>query len=78
MNAMRQRAVLIACCILLFIPSTLAQSTKPGSDPVSGTWTGYMERDGGGERQYITVSLKADGKTITGTITGPPSPGAAR
>jgi hypothetical protein len=41
---------------------------------LSGTWTGYMGRSET-ERQPVTVTLKFDGKSVTGRITGPPYPG---
>lgn len=74
---MKQRGLLIACCILLFAVPVAAQSAKAAPDPLSGTWTGYMGRNDS-ERQYITLTLKLDGKSVTGTITGPPSPGEIR
>lgn len=44
-------------------------------DVLSGTWTGHMASDDGAQREAITVVLAFDGKTVTGKITGPPSPG---
>jgi len=70
---MKQTALLIACCVVLSTQSAVAQSTTAAADP-SGTWTGYMGRNEG-ERQQITVTLKWDRQSLSGTITGPPSPG---
>lgn len=69
--------LLIACCLLWFPDSLVAQSREATADPVTGTWTGYMGRDDG-ERQYITVALKLDGRNVTGTLTGPPHRGEVR
>jgi uncharacterized damage-inducible protein DinB len=74
---MKQMALLIAFCMLLLTGSTAAQSTKAAGDPLSGTWTGHMGRSAT-ERQHITLALKLDGKSVTGTITGPPNPGEIR
>ena len=75
---MRLTRILIACGVLLWAGPGAAQAGQGSADPVSGTWTGYMARIGGSERQNITVSLKLDGTSVTGTITGPPSPGDIR
>jgi hypothetical protein len=64
---------LLISCVLLFLP-TASQAAQRDSDPVSGTWTGYMGRSES-EQQPINVTLKFDGKNITGTIIGPPHPG---
>jgi hypothetical protein len=53
------------------------QADRAEADPISGTWTGQMGPNAD-NRTDITVELKFDGKTITGTITGPPNPGEIR
>jgi hypothetical protein len=74
---MKSTGILIACGVLLLTGSIGAQST-PAADPITGTWTGHMARNDGPQRQYITLKLKLDGNRITGTVTGPPSPGEIR
>src|SRR5687768_319662 len=66
-------SALLVSFVLLAGPAA-AQSAQGSGDPVSGTWTGYMGRTET-EQQPITVTLKFDGKNITGTIVGPPHPG---
>lgn len=70
---MKSTGIRIACGVLLLTGSLGAQS-KPPTDPVTGTWTGYMAGDNN-QRQSITVVLNLAGQKVTGTITGPPSPG---
>jgi uncharacterized damage-inducible protein DinB len=69
---MKVTAFLIVCFVV-FLP-TSTQATQEGGDPISGTWTGFMGRSEA-EQQPITVTLKFDGKNITGIIIGPPHPG---
>lgn len=74
---MKLRSLTLVCCLLLFAHSPVAQTGTPGVDPISGTWTGHMGR-GEGDRLPITVTLKFDGKSLSGTIVGPPNPGTIR
>ncbi len=46
------------------------------SDSIAGVWSGHMGREG--ERMPIVVTFKVDGQSLTGTVTGPPSPGTVR
>lgn len=72
---MRFRSLLIACGVLLSAVSMAAQSGGAEPDRISGTWTGTMGRSET-NRNPINVEMKFDGKAaVTGTITGPPSPG---
>jgi hypothetical protein len=65
---MRYRVLAFFCvvaCLTLVLP--LSAQKKSGSDPISGTWTG----DWGPsryDRNPVTVALKWDGKTLTGTV----------
>lgn len=70
---MKPRTFLVAACLLTAVSIAAAQS-KATADALSGTWTGHMGPQET-ERQSITVTLKYDGTTITGLITGPPYPG---
>lgn len=71
---MKLRSLLAAYCVLLSAVSIAAQSPATAPDPISGIWTGDI---GPTEtnRVPIILDLKFDGKTVSGTITGPPSPG---
>lgn len=69
---MKTRTLLVSSVLLLFTILGAAQS-KPG-DVISGTWTGHMGPNET-ERHPITVTLKFDGKTITGLVTHPQNPG---
>ena len=75
---MKLKGLLVACCVLLFTGSILAQSGGSASDPISGTWTGHMGPSGG-TLNPVTMELKFDGKAVSGTITGPTlSPGVIK
>jgi len=75
---MKLTRTLIACGVMLWAGSGAPQAGQGAADPITGTWTGHMARIGGGDRQNITVALKLDGTSVTGTITGPPRPGEIR
>jgi hypothetical protein len=68
----RIRSLLVTLCLLAFATFAAAQS-KP-ADVVSGTWTGDMGPNES-ERHPITVTMKFDGKTITGLVAHPQNPG---
>ncbi len=69
---MKIKTLLVVCCLVLSAGSAAGQSK--GADPISGTWTGTMGPNDS-DRNAITVTLKVDGKTLSGLITGPPYPG---
>lgn len=74
---MTRRRFVIACCVLLSATSMLAQSpgAKAKADPISGTWTGELVRDGASDPRPITMQLKFDGKNaVSGTVSGLPNP----
>ncbi len=74
---MTRRWFVMACCMLVSATTMLAQSQggKPGTDPLSGTWTGDL-LEGEERRASITMELKFDGKSaVSGTFTGLPKPG---
>lgn len=58
--------VLVAAC------SVFAQSSK--ADPISGTWSGYMG-PGASPQFAVSLDLKYDGKSVSGSVSGLPSPG---
>ena len=69
------RRIVLACCLLLFPVSALAQSKdSKTTDAISGTWTGELNVPPG--QRSVTLVLKFDGKqTVTGTLSGMPNPG---
>ena len=74
---MTSRFIAAFCCMLLVAASAVAQSqgAKPKADPVSGTWTGELRRDGADEPTPVTMELKFDGKSaVSGTVSGLPRP----
>lgn len=76
---MTRKRFVLACSVLsvlLVTPSLLAQSQsgKPKPDPITGTWTGALVRQGGSAIP-VTMELKFDGKSaVTGTVSGLPNP----
>ena len=74
---MRMKSVVLACCLLASPGWLAAQSGEATqSDRISGSWAGYMAR--GETKVPIDVEMKFDGTAVTGTITGPPSPGTIK
>lgn len=71
---MRPRPLLVAIALLMVAGVAAAQSKPTGADPLSGTWTGDMGPDEK-DRHAITVTMKFDGKTISGLVTHPQNPG---
>jgi hypothetical protein len=77
---MTRKCFVLACSVLsvlLVAPSLLAQSPsgKPKPDPITGTWTGALVRQGGSAAIPVTMELKFDGKSaVTGTVSGLPNP----
>ena len=77
---MIRRRFVLAGSVLLSVLLTgsflLAQSTgKPKPDPITGTWTGALVRQGGSAAIPVTMELKFDGKSaVSGTVSGLPNP----
>jgi len=64
---MRAKTLCLLCVVVYFLVAAAA-----ASDPLSGTWTG----DWGPtetHRNPVTVELKLDGKTLTGTVNPGPN-----
>ena len=57
---------ILAC--LLMVTSAFAQG-KAAADPLSGTWAGDWGPSPG-DRNDVTITLKWDGKALTGNVTG--------
>ena len=79
---MMRRRFVLASSVLLSVLLTgsflLAQSSggKPKPDPITGTWTGALVREGASTPIAVTLELKFDGKSaVSGTISGLPNPG---
>lgn len=71
------RRFLLFCCALSIALPAFGQSRgeKSNADPISGTWTGELMRDGAPRPRAITMELKFDGKSaVTGTVSGMPRP----
>ncbi len=78
---MVRKAVLVGLILLAFTATALA------ADAITGKWVwesrGFGFGGGGGAPMKTTLTLKADGAKLTGTITvpsfagGPPDPGSA-
>jgi hypothetical protein len=68
---MRSRVLVLGYFISLFllVTSVFAQ------DPLSGTWSGDWG-PGPGDRNEVTLSLKWEGKALTGNVTGGENVGA--
>jgi len=73
---MKVNILAFACCVFLYAHSVGAQTATPAADPVSGIWNGHMAREG--DRQPLTITLKFDGSSMSGTVEGPPNPGSIR
>ncbi|HSC27505.1 MAG TPA: hypothetical protein VLD67_09535 [Vicinamibacterales bacterium] len=71
---MKLRTSSILFALLAFTGLAVAQSKPGGADVLSGTWTGDMGPDEK-QRHAITVTMKYDGKTVTGLVTHPENPG---
>lgn len=57
-------------------PVTSVDRARPATgDPLAGVWTGEVT-DPRGNKHTLTLDLKVDGSTVTGTITGGPPTGA--
>ena len=72
---MKLRTILTVCVLVTFSVAVHAQSSGASPDPISGTWRGEMGPHGQNRTVPLIMELRFDGKNITGTVTGPPSPG---
>lgn len=73
---MTRRVFVAACCVVLLgTPPLVAQSRGAKADPLSGTWKGELDVPAAPAPVAITLELKYDGKSVTGTFTGLPNPG---
>jgi hypothetical protein len=62
---MRLRIVASLCLVTCFLMVTSVIAQQP--DPLTGTWTGDWGPSAR-DRNQVTVALKWDGKTLTGTV----------
>ncbi len=63
--------------VVLTAGTAPAQTPEPAADRLSGLWSGYMGPDQG-TRMPVSVTFKLAGRSVTGTITGPPNPGTIK
>ena len=64
-----RRTIILVCamaCLAVAIP-VVAQRGTAAADPISGTWTGDWGPSTT-DRNMVTVELKLEGKTVTGTV----------
>src|SRR3954463_13513339 len=67
---MRARLVTVVCLLAslaIAIPMVAQQRATPAADPLSGTWTGDWGPSAG-DRNMVSVDLKLNGNTLTGTV----------
>lgn len=67
---MRAKAVWVICLVIAIAGGAFGLS-RPADDPLTGTWAGDWGPSPS-DRNQVTVELKWDGKTLTGTV----NPGA--
>ena len=69
---MRVKTLHVICLAASLLIAVSAVAQKSGSDPLSGTWTGDWGPSPD-DRNQVTVELKYDGKSLTGTENPGPS-----
>ena len=69
---MRQKLFCVASMVLAVALTASGAPQKKASDPVTGTWSGDWGPSPG-DRNQVTVELKLDGKTVTGTVNPGPN-----
>ena len=67
MRARLVTAVCLLACLVIAIPMVAQQRATPAADPLSGTWTGDWGPSAG-DRNMVSVELKLNGNTLTGTV----------
>jgi hypothetical protein len=67
MRARLVTAVCLLACLAIAIPMVAQQRATPAADPLSGTWTGDWGPSAG-DRNMVSVELKLNGNTLTGTV----------
>ena len=66
LNTVAPLLTLVTCAVLSFGAASQAQAAD-----ASGTWTWSRPSRNGGEARTTTLTLKADGEKLTGTVTSP-------
>jgi len=66
------KTVRLMCLGMVLLPAVAALAFQGGKDPLSGTWTGDWGPSAG-DRNQVTVELKWDGTTLTGTVNPGPN-----
>lgn len=69
---MRARTLCLICLFAFFVAAGSAAAALRVADPLSGTWTGDWGPSAT-DRNAVTVELKWDGKTLTGTVNPGPN-----
>ncbi|PYU93296.1 MAG: hypothetical protein DMG08_10555 [Acidobacteria bacterium] len=66
------RATTVCLVFVCFAVVVSGAAQQKGADPLSGTWTGDWGPSAA-DRNPVTVELKWDGKTLTGTVNPGPN-----
>ena len=69
---MRVKALCLVCTLMWLEIAALGVARQEGTDPLSGTWVGDWGPSAA-DRNPVTVELKWDGKTLTGTVNPGPN-----
>jgi len=66
------KTLCLVCLLMCFVVVASGAVQNKGADPLSGTWTGDWGPSAA-DRNSVTVDLKWDGKTLTGTVNPGPN-----
>ena len=69
---MRHKLLCLVSMLLVVTIAATGAPQKKAADPVTGTWSGDWGPSAG-DRNQVTVELKLDGKTVTGTVNPGPN-----
>jgi hypothetical protein len=67
---MKKKIAILLCllaCLAVTVPMVAQQRAAAAADPLTGTWTGDWGPSSN-DRNQVSVELKWDGKTLTGTV----------
>jgi len=64
---MKVKGLCLVCLLMVCAVGAFAAAPQMGGDPLSGTWKGDWGPSAD-DRNQVTVELKWDGKTLSGTV----------